>query len=52
MAGRQKTVHGLCQAVVRVREGATGPGALVATGGGLSAKVDFTVLPDGVGLKE
>ena len=51
-AGRQKTFHGLCQAVVRVREGATGPGALVATGGGLSAKVDFTVLPDGEGLKE
>ena len=51
-AGRQKTFHGLCQAVVRVREGATGPGSLVATGGGLSAKVDFTVLPDGEGLKE
>ncbi len=44
-AGRQKTFHGLCQAVVRVREGATGPGSLVATGGGLSAKVDFTVMP-------
>lgn len=45
-AGRQRTFHGLCQAVVRVREGASGPGALVVTGGGLTAKVGFTVAAD------
>ena len=41
--GHQRTFHGLCQAVVRAREGAHGPGALTITGGGLSGRISFTV---------
>ena len=40
-ADRQRTFHGLCQAVVRAKEGCSGPGRLVAEGGGFSAHVEF-----------
>ena len=42
-AGHQRTFHGLCQAIVRAREGTSGQGALVVKGGGLSARIEFTV---------
>ncbi len=42
-AGRQKTFHGLCQAVLRVREGRRGAGWLTARGGGLDARLSFEV---------
>ena len=40
---RQRTFHGLCQAVVRVKEGATGKGELTVKGAGLSAKIEIDV---------
>ena len=35
--------HGLCQAVLRVREGRRGAGWLTARGGGLDARLSFEV---------
>ena len=40
---RLKTFHGLCQVVVRAREGATGTGTLSVTGGDLEPQVCFKV---------
>ena len=40
---RQKTFHGLCQAVVRAAEGRIGPGRLIVSGGGMDVKEDFVV---------
>ena len=41
-ADHQRTFHGLCQAVVRLREGARGPGELKVSAGGISATVPFS----------
>jgi beta-galactosidase len=41
-ADHQRTFHGLCQAVVRLREGAHGSGELKVSGGGLSVTVPFS----------